>query len=157
VTSPEKGPPIDGQDLVARNAASRQRLRDLVASSSGHDLSPLARSAIATILAHLAFWDRFVYARWKDAAEQGLDAPPEIADVHTQLINDAGFPLWGMVPFEDAARDAIAVAETLDGLIERIDPQVAERLIAAGRGRLVERSIHRDEHLDDLEPTAITD
>ena len=143
--------PVDGQDLVARNAISRQRLRDLVTPSSGHDLSPLARSAIATILAHLAFWDRFVYARWNQAAEQGLDVPPEIADAHTQLVNDAGFPQWRTIPFEDAARDALAVAETLDGLIERIDAHVAERLIAAGRGRLVDRSMHRNEHLDDLE------
>ena len=142
---------MDGQDLVARNAASRQRLRDLVAPSSGHDRSPLVRSAIATSLAHLAFWDRFVYARWNQAAERGLEAPPEIADAHTQLLNDAGFPQWRTIPFEDAARDALAVAETLDGLIERIDPQVAERLIAAGRGRLVDRSIHRNEHLDDLQ------
>ena len=80
-----------------------------------------------------------------------MEAPPEIADAHTQLVNDAGFPQWRTIPFEDAARDALAVAETLDGLIERIDPQVAERLIAAGRGRLVDRSIHRNEHLDDLE------
>ena len=142
---------MDGQDLVARNAASRQRLRDLVAPSSGHDRSPLARSVIATSLAHLAFWDRFVYARWNQAAEHGLEAPPEIADAHTQLVNDVGFPQWRTIPFEDAARDALAVAETLDGLIERIDPQVAERLIAAGRGRLVDRSIHRNEHLDDLQ------
>src|SRR5438128_5844996 len=101
---------MDGQDLVARNAASRQRLRDLVAPSSGHDRSPLARSAIATSLAHLAFWDRFVYARWNQAAEHGLEAPPEIADAHTQLVNHARFPQWPPIPSEAPARHPLPLA-----------------------------------------------
>jgi hypothetical protein len=140
-----------GKQHITHNTASRQKLRDLIARASTDDPSRRAGSPIATTLAHLAFWDRFVYARWTHAADLGLEAPPEIEDAHTQLVNDAGFPQWRTIPFEDAARDAIDVAESLDGLIERINPEIAERLMDAGRTRLVDRSIHRNEHLADLD------
>jgi hypothetical protein len=142
---------------VLRNERSRQRLRQVIARASGDDVSLQAQSAIATILAHLAFWDRFVYARWKHAADQGLEAPAEIEDAHTQLVNDAGFPQWRMIPFEQAARDVIDVAESLDTLIERIDPGIGKQLMGASRSRLVDRSIHRNEHLAELEDVPLAD
>ena len=131
-----------------RNAASRRRLEAVVGAADG--ASAENRAQIASTLAHLAFWDRFVEARWLLAKRLGLSVPPEIDDAHTDLVNDAAFPLWRLIAFGAAARDALDTAARLDGLIEGVDPEVAGRLIESGRPRLVDRSAHRDEHLADL-------
>lgn len=134
---------------VERNARSRQRLEAVVRSR--HRVSQERQAAIASTLAHLAFWDRFVEARWLLAERLGQSEPPPIDDAHTDLVNDAALPLWRLIPFDDAARDALETAARLDGLIEAVETGVAQRLLGGGRPRLVDRSAHRSEHLADLE------
>lgn len=50
-----------------RNDAARTRLRDLVARLGDDGLArPLADGwTVGAMLAHLAFWDRIVLARWQ--------------------------------------------------------------------------------------------
>jgi hypothetical protein len=136
------------RSYVERNAASRQRLEAVV--QSARRVSAENRAAIGSTLAHIAFWDRFVEARWRLAERLGRPEPPEIDDANTDLVNEAAFPQWRLIPFDDAARDALETAARLDALIEAIELSVVQRLMEGGRPRLVDRSAHRDEHLADL-------
>jgi hypothetical protein len=102
------------------------------------------------LLAHLAFWDRVTLLRWERAAEAGEPIPVRFDTSMTDFINDAAFPQWQLMAFEDAAADALASAEQIDRFIEGLDPTVIQDAISAGREHLVDRSVHRKEHIVQL-------
>ena len=139
-------------DHVRANAASRERLRNLLVT-----LDPAAGRpddggwSAAETLAHLAFWDRMVLERWQRADRLGQDIPDPLAEGVTDLVNEAVIGHWSAISLQAAAELAERAAGEVDALIERLpDDRVA---IARERGfaRLVERALHRDEHLDSLE------
>jgi hypothetical protein len=136
-----------------RNRAQRDRLRALVARLSDDDLAqPLGGGwTVAAALAHLAFWDRFVLARWEEAVRTGAATPRVFADGLADLINEASLSQWLALDPRSAAREAIEAAELGDQRIEKIDPTMIDAAFASGRAALVERSIHRQAHLDDIE------
>ena len=66
-----------------RNRSTSQRLRALADRISDDELGrvidpPWTASAL---FAHIAFWDRFVHARWVRASSEGLRAPEPIDDL----------------------------------------------------------------------------
>lgn len=84
--------------FVEKNAASRQRLRELVERL---DDEAMQRSVdddwtIGALLAHLAWWDESCVARWamfeRDGAFTGLSG--EAID----LINTVSLPTWRALP-----------------------------------------------------------
>src|SRR5688500_1560621 len=109
------------------NDAERERLRALVARLSDEDRArPLADGwTVGAALAHLAFWDRLALARWQ--AHLG-DGTPLVAlsDEVADLINAAGLEQWLALPSREAARQAVAAAEALDGLVQGLGPEAAE-------------------------------
>ena len=105
----------------------------------------------AETLAHLAFWDRMVLERWQRADRLGQDIPDPLPEGLSDIVNEAVIGHWSAIPLQAAAELAERAAGEVDALIERLpDDRVA---IARERGfaRLVERALHRDEHLDALE------
>jgi hypothetical protein len=133
-----------------RNAASRERLADLLRSAKTKDAHP-ANPTTSGILAHIAFWDRIVLLRWQQAFTAGQSVPPALDSSMIDLINDAAFPQWRQIRLEDAINDALRIAAELDRLIQGLDPIVVQELVRAGRERLIDRSLHRNEHFDELE------
>jgi hypothetical protein len=133
-----------------RNAASRERLAELLGSASNTDTNPV-NPTTSGILAHIAFWDRIVLLRWQRAFAAGQSMPPAVDSSMTDLINDAAFPQWRQIRLEDAINDALRMAAELDRLIQGLDPIVVQELVRAGRERLIDRSLHRNEHFDELE------
>jgi hypothetical protein len=106
---------------------------------------------VGQVLGHLAFWDRFLAARWRAAlaagpGEQPASLPHELAD----MLNDGLPPTWGAMA-AGAGRvtigDALAAAEAVDGIIARLPVETPVEAILAERPALLDRSIHRLEHL----------
>lgn len=135
-------------DHNERNAASRRQLGTFVELARSASSSSPTRSTTSAVLAHLAFWDRLVLLRWERALASGQDKPPPLDSAMTDFINDAAFPQWRRIAFDDAVNDALDTAAELDQLIEGLDTRVVKELIDGGRERLVDRSIHRLEHLE---------
>ncbi len=149
--------PVD-RSYDARNEASLARLRDLLGQLSAADLalSPGEGSwTVGQTLGHLTFWDRFLASRWRAAVaagpgEQPSFLPHELAD----LINDGLPPTWlafASSSPEAAIAETLAAAEAVDNLISGLPETAPIEAVLAGRPALLDRSIHRLEHLEGLE------
>jgi hypothetical protein len=142
----ERDPTIEANDR------SRDRLDRLVRSLNGDSLRiAIGDWTVATLLCHLAFWDRFVLQRWTSAVSAGKASPDPIDADITDLLNEALRPLLSEVPVERAGAVGMDAAAEVDRQIAQLDPTVRERLRIQGRTRLVDRSIHRLEHLAEID------
>ena len=139
------------QEHVARNAAERERLRALVARLSEEEWQcPLGDGwTVAAALAHLAFWDRYVLARWGQYDREG--AFLALPDRHVDLANEAALPQWLALPPRRAAALALAAAEEVDRRIAELAPEAVAAALATDRPAMVNRSRHRRAHLDAIE------
>lgn len=134
--------------LLRRNEESRERLRRLVSSLPGQEPDRAIDHGwtVAAALAHLAFWDRyalFALERWQ---RDGTGIPPTDADA----LNDSALPLWRALSPVVAGEQALLAAEAVDRAVEAAPAELVEAVLAAGRPRL-DRSIHRETHLPDIE------
>lgn len=134
---------------LERNREQRERLRRLIGRLDESDLARPTEAGwtVATLLAHVAFWDRFGVARW-DAFERSGQFP---GPMDAELLNAACEADWQALAPREAARLALEAVEAIDTRIERLSPATVEAARAAGREVLLERSGHRREHLDQIE------
>jgi hypothetical protein len=105
----------------------------------------------AGLLAHVAFWDRFVRERWRLVGRSGTQTPVAIDDEALDLVNDAALPQWVAVPPREAAEMCVAEANEVDRFVASLDDDVVAKVLEEGRERLVDRSLHRAEHLATIE------
>ena len=140
-------------ELGERNRSTTDRLRALAHRLSDEDLAQVIDPpwTASALFAHIAFWDRFVFARWRLAAASGSRAPDPIDGTPQDLINDAALPGWNAIPPRAAVDECLAAADELDRSLESLENDVVEELVGSGRERLVDRSIHRGEHLERIE------
>jgi hypothetical protein len=136
-----------------RNRASLDRLRDVAARLSEDELlRPIDPPwTAAALFAHIAFWDRFAHARWVHAANTGGGVPGAIDDDPLELVNEAGLPGWTNTPARIAIEECMAAAETMNSFVASLEDDAVSRVVESGRERLVDRSIHRREHLGTME------
>jgi hypothetical protein len=136
---------------VAHSAASRERLRQLLARLSDEQLAIELHDGwtVSGSLAHLAFWDRFVLARWNHYDREGamLTLPEPLVD----LVNAAALPQWLAIAPRAAAGMALAAAEEVDQRISHLSPAAVEAALQSGRSAMIDRSRHRNAHLDQIE------
>lgn len=127
------------QSYLELNRQQRDRLRRLVDDVHDSELRQVAESdwSVATLLAHLAFWDRFGLARWDAFQRTGQFPGPVDAD----LLNAACAAEWQALVPREAARLMLEAVEAIDAYIERLSPAVVEAARAAGRSVLLERDI----------------
>lgn len=139
--------------FAAANDASRERLRALLGRLNEDDLAlPLDDDwTVGMLLAHTAFWDRFVLERWDHAAREGLTTPIVLDDEVVDLTNAALMDEWRAVRPTQAAELALAAADAVDAYVRSLAETQVDEVLAAGRQRLVDRSLHRAEHLDAIE------
>jgi len=140
------------QAIQDRNHAAADRLRALSSRLSDAELTRPIESpwTAAGLFAHVAFWDRFVHARWLLAASTGSRTPIDFDDALLELINEASLQQWAAIPPRAAVEDCLAAAGQLDDLIESLDEAVVS-VVQAMRPRLLDRSLHRGEHLATIE------
>jgi DinB superfamily len=105
----------------------------------------------AGLLAHIAFWDRFVMGRWILANERGERTPLSVDDGVMDRVNDASLDHWMSIPPRVAVELCLTAAGEVDGYLAGLDPDVTDRVVTEGRERLVDRSLHRGEHLRTIE------
>jgi hypothetical protein len=137
-------------DHNKRNRASRDHLAAVIARLNGRSVDLSGGWTAAGLLAHLAFWDRFgaarleKYVRDREPMELGSDAL-------TEFINAAGLSQWAATPIAMAADLATKAAAAIDRLIEGLPSDVLDQIRPMKRPRLLDRSLHRKEHLDEIE------
>jgi hypothetical protein len=135
------------------NAASRRRLEELTRKLTDEDL---ARSTgygwtVAALLAHLAFWDQrmiVILRRWQ---EEGLDPSP----IDAMAVNDSLRVICDALEPRTAVELCLSYAEAvdaeLDALTADLTKQLEEHAAATETQFRMNRSLHRDAHLDDIE------
>jgi uncharacterized damage-inducible protein DinB len=137
---------------IALNDAARSRLRALVARLTDADLArPMpAGWTVASVLAHVAFWDQRILVlldRW----EQSPSAVPPVIEADFDWVNDATKPLLLAMPPRRAAELTVAIAEAVDARVAALSDDLLARNAAAGSPLLMTRAEHRGEHLDEIE------
>jgi uncharacterized damage-inducible protein DinB len=150
-------PPVD-RSYLQRNEASLTRLTDLAGRLTSAELALRVGDGawtVGQVLGHMAFWDRFLTARWRavlasGAGEQPTYLPHELAD----MLNDGLPPVWGAFSAASgsaAIEDTLAAAQAVDGIIAGLPVETPVEAILAERPALLDRSIHRLEHLSAIE------
>lgn len=136
-----------------QNAESRRRLEALVHGLSDQDL---ARSTeygwtVAALLAHLAFWDQrmiVILRRWR---EEGFDPSP----IDSAAVNDALKVVCHALDPRTAIELCLSSAEAVDAEFDTLTPdlvkQLEEHAAATETQFRMNRSLHRNAHLDDIE------
>jgi len=137
---------------VALNNAQRARLEALVGRLSEADLTrPMPGGwTVASVLAHLAFWDQRAFIlldRWQ---REGTP-PPRDDEANVDWINDAAKPMFLALPPRRAAEIVVAIAEAADRKAESLPDDLVRRNAAAGTPVSLVRANHRREHLDEIE------
>ncbi len=141
------------RDHDERNRLSRERLASLTARMDADALRrPLGEHwTIAAGLLHLSFWDRFVLERWKHAEAHGLDTPAAFDALAEDRVNDTLTRLLILVPPEESIGQALEAALAVEQLIAGLSTDQVTAVESSVRPRLVDRSIHRSEHLDEID------
>lgn len=136
------------QAFVTRNQAATNRLRALVERLSDEELQqPVGDHwTVAITLAHLAFWDRRVLLGLDVVEREGKLNIPTI-DIS---VNDLSLPLWAAIPPRAAADLAVEAAAALDERLAQFPSALLEELYTHNQ-RWVERALHRNAHLDEVE------
>lgn len=134
--------------FVERNRTATNRIRTLVARLSDQELEHAVGEhwTVAITLAHLAFWDRRVLLGLDEVEREGkLNIP--VIDIS---VNDLSLPLWAAIPPRAAANIAVESAAALDERLANFSPALLDELYRHNQ-RWVERALHRDAHLDEVE------
>lgn len=136
-----------------RNDRSLERLRRVISEMPEDRWTDVVDGdwTAGVLLAHMAFWDRFVRERWDDAHRRQTIVPVEIDLGMADLVNDASLPGWALIPPRAAAAMAVTAAEEANAVIAALDNDAIEAVIAGGWDTLIDRSLHRDAHIAALE------
>ncbi len=136
-----------------QNTESRRRLESLVRGLSDEDLACTTDYGwtVAALLAHLAFWDQrmsVILHRWQ---EQGLDASP----IDSMAVNDALRVICQALEPRTAAELAVSSAQKADAEFETLSDefvkQIEQHIEATSTQFRMNRALHRNAHLDDIE------
>ena len=104
----------------------------------------------AAALAHLAWWDRYYASRWRLRMAGQLDAHTGFGLSVTNSLNDAGADMWAKLSFEQSAALATEAAAAVDAVVAALSDELVAETETRGAHRLLERALHRAEHLEEL-------
>jgi hypothetical protein len=136
-----------------QNADSRRRLEALVRGLSDQDLARATDYGwtVAALLAHLAFWDQrmiMILRRWQ---EEGLDPSP----IDSAAVNDSLRVLCHALAPRTAIELCLSSAEAVDAELDTLTAErvkaLEEHAAATETQFRMNRSLHRDGHLSDIE------
>jgi hypothetical protein len=137
---------IDDAIHVANRAATA-RIHALGALTDEAMHTPVGEHwTVGVALAHLAFWDLRALDVLERTERAGTVEAPEL-DV---VLNDLALPSWSAIPPREALRLAIEAAEAMDARVAAYPPELVAAVEAVNT-RWIRRSLHRDEHLDEID------
>ena len=139
----------ESQPFAVENVRERGRLKELLGRLNDEDLSRGLGDGwtVATLLAHLAFWDQrllAVLSRWK---KTGVGT----CELDVDTVNEALREICAAMPPRAAAQLAVASAEAVDRFLEQAPLEFIEEVGKIGPEWLLNRALHRREHLDEIE------
>lgn len=154
--------PLD-RSVIERNAESRRHMGDVVGRLTAADYArptePTEEGSwtIGQVLGHLAFWDRSMEARWKDAVERaGSGGRLEPIGVSGDILMAINPPIaalveaWTELLGTVIGAEALAAAKAIDGLLESLADRIPAD-VAEGKPAWVNRWMHRESHLGPVE------
>jgi hypothetical protein len=138
---------------MAQNIEERERLRALVARLHESDFTRDVGGGwtVTTVLVHLGFWDRqrlFLLKRWLQDGQL-----PSTGDA--DVINDTVTAISKAIPPRAAALLAVEAAEAIDFELEQLTPEQAAALESAGSPTLLNRHVHRRDHIEQIEQALV--
>ena len=136
-----------------QNDESRRRLQALVGKLSEADLARTTDYGwtVAALLAHLAFWDQrmvVILQRWQ---ADGFDPSP----IDAAAVNDALKVICHLLEPRRAMELCLSSAEAADTALAALAPELVQQIEAHAEASETQfrmnRSLHRDGHLKDVE------
>ncbi|MGO9342849.1 MAG: DinB family protein [Acidimicrobiales bacterium] len=142
------------EDLLVATRASLSRLLSVLAELDELDDDAMqtrtpAGWTVAATLVHLAFYDDWVAARWRQRIGDGRfqDLPDDI----TQLANAAGERGWHGVPAAEARRMAREAARAVTAQLDGLPADVLEDAVGTNRPAMIDRSMHWEPHIEEIQ------
>ncbi|HCS40542.1 MAG TPA: hypothetical protein DIW44_13280 [Anaerolineaceae bacterium] len=134
--------------MFQANRDSTIRMKALLQDLSDQQLLSVMPNgwSVSVTLAHLAFWDNRVIHLIESSKKEGKVNPSNFED----SINDIMEPFLRAIPAAEAAAMAVRNAETLDLMLEECSDELLNQLDVVNH-RWVDRSLHRNSHLDEIE------
>jgi len=135
------------------NAESYQRLKSLVHRLTDTDLALSTEYGwtVAALLAHLAFWDQRVLVILQRWQEEGFDPSP----IDSAAVNDSLKVVCHALEPRRAIELCLVSAEAVDAELEKLScefvKQIEEHADATETQFRMNRSLHRNGHLNDIE------
>ncbi len=141
------------RSYIAENEGELRRLRELVERLSDDELAhPMPASwTVASVLAHVAFWDYRIVTMLDRWGPDGHGTPPTYEEEAVDWINDAAKPIFLAMPPRAAAQAAVDAAEGADRGVAGMSDELLARNEEMGGIINIDRTEHRREHLDELE------
>jgi hypothetical protein len=134
---------------VIANDSERARLNALLDRLSADDLGRCLSNGLTVkeVLVHLAFWDGYAHAALRRWQADGF------ADSNTDFesVNSSVRTLAGAIPDAAVVEVVRTSAEAVDAEAATVSPELAEVIDGAGKGRTLERALHRRTHVDQIE------
>jgi hypothetical protein len=133
---------------TAENVAAREALAALIDRLSDAQLSqPMdAGWTVASVLAHLAFWDQRAVTLLRQWKAQGVTPSP----IDTDLINEVTRILFLAYPSRAAAELFLRCAGAIDREIDGLDPAFLADVETNGPTVVLNRGRHRRTHLAEI-------
>jgi hypothetical protein len=145
------------RSYVERNRESLEALRELAGGLTPADLALETEPGGWTVghaLGHMAFWDRYMAARWREALASGRDRPLDLVQAPADMLNDALAPVWQVMAErapEAVVAEVLAAAGEIDGLVATLPDSIPVAAIQASWPRQLDRSLHRRDHVAAVE------
>jgi hypothetical protein len=139
---------MDANNFFQMNRASTARMKQIAQGLSAVDLQKLLPNGwtIAGTLAHLAFWDQKVIHTIDLSNKENKLVSINFND----SLNDILAPILEHIAPLEAVKLAVQTAETLDAKLENCPSDLFDKLEQLNP-RWVDRSLHRNDHLNDIE------
>jgi hypothetical protein len=136
-----------------QNAESRRRLEELTQKLTDEDLARATDYGwtVAALLAHLAFWDQRMIVILRRWLEEGLDPSP----IDSRAVNDALQVICHALHPRTAVELCLSYAQAVDAEFDALTgeqvTQLEEHAAATATQFRMNRSLHRNAHLNDIE------
>lgn len=135
------------------NAESYQRLKSLAHRLTDTDLALSTDYGwtVSALLAHLAFWDQRVLVILRRWEADGFDLSP----IDAMAVNDSLKVICHALEPRTAVNLCLISAEVVDAELETLSPELVQRIEEHAQATETQfrmnRSLHRDGHLNDIE------
>lgn len=140
--------------FVQDNNSSRERLASFVRGLSEADLARTNAEGwtVAALLVHLAFWDQRMLVLLRRWQREGVGEAP----VDPDMINDSLRPIALAMPSQTAIALCLESAEAIDTALEQMSTELYEEIAAAPIHYRFNRSLHRHDHLGEIEQLLVS-